>query len=154
MKSTGYDPSDTIADGLAVFAVATNDHAATESGVAAYRLFSRKIRGLMRPGDNCRLALSSAIIRPHLRTTCFVIVLQNRVLIVYQQGFLRKTPQALVIPIATVADVCQHIGSARGARGVALLTISGTPSATIALPTNTATAAAAAIREALTSPTS
>ena len=134
MSSRNYDPSDTIADGLAAFAVSTNDDSVTESAAAIYQRVCRKVREVMRPGDACRLALPAVIVRPDRRSGCFVIMLQDRVLIAYERGMLRRTTAALVIPIATITDVRQHNGSTAGARGGFLLTISGQPTATIALP--------------------
>lgn len=149
MNSTGYDPSDTIADGLAVFALSTNDDSVTERGAAAYRRVYRAVREQMRPGDTCRLALPSMIVTPDLRNACFVIVLQDRVLVAYERGLFRSKTESLVIPIPTVTDVRDHTASTAGLRGAALLTICGEPSVTIALPAGTARKAAGIIREVL-----
>lgn len=149
MNSTGYDPSDTIADGLAVFALSTDDDSVTESGAAAYRRVYRAVREQMRPGDTCGLALPSTIVTPDLRSACFVIVLQDRVLVAYERGLLRRKAECRVIPMSTVTGVRQHTGSAAGVRGAALLTIRGEPSVTIALAAGTAEKAAGVIRETL-----
>lgn len=149
MNSTGYDPSDTIADGLAVFALSTDDDSVTESGAAAYRRVYRTVRQHMRPGDTCRLALPSMIVTPDWRDACFVIVLQDRVLVAYERGLLRRKAESLVIPTATVTDVRQHTRSRADPRGACLLTISGQPSVTIALSAGTADKAAGIIREIL-----
>jgi hypothetical protein len=149
LNSTSYDPSDTIADGLAVFVLSTDDYSVTESGAAAYRRVYRTVRQQMRPGDTCRLALPSTIVTPDLRKACFVIVLQDRVLVAYERGLFRSKTESLVIPIPTVAEIRQHTGSTAGLRGVSLLTICGEPSVTIALPAGTAGRAAGIIREIL-----
>lgn len=149
MNSSSYDPADTIADGLAVFAVATNDHSVTQEGAALYRRLSRKIRETMRPGDTCRLALPGVIVTPTLRTACFTAVLDDRVLIVYERGVFRKTAKATIIPTYTVSDVRSHTSSTWSSGSAYLITISGHPSVTIALPLQAAVAAAHAIRDAL-----
>jgi hypothetical protein len=152
MSSRYYDPSDTIADGLAAFAVSTNDDSVTDSGAAAYRRACRKIREEMRPGDACRLALPAVIVGPARRTACFVIMLQDRVLIGYERGVLRRTAEVRVIPLATITDVRQHDGSTAGTRGGLLVTICGRPAATIALPPHHAADALPVIRDVLTPP--
>ncbi|HEY7174278.1 MAG TPA: hypothetical protein VH442_05120 [Micromonosporaceae bacterium] len=149
MNSTGYDPVHTIADGITAYATAVNDHSVAEGGALAYRLLAREIRQLMRPGDTCRLALPSIIMTANVRVGCFVIVLQDRVLIVYKRGTFRKTPETIVIPISTITDVYAEAGNTLATLGTQLLTIVGTPSATIALPVHAHTAAAAAIRAAV-----
>ena len=149
MNSTSYDPSDTIADGLAVFALSTDDDSVTHAGAAAYRRVYRAVREQMRPGDSCRLALPSTIVTPDRRIACLVIVLQDRVLVAYERGLFRRRTEALVIPIPTVTDIRQPTGSTAGLRGACLLTICGEPSVTIALAARTAGKAAGIIREIL-----
>jgi hypothetical protein len=149
MNSTGYDPSDTIADGLAVFALSTDDDSVTERGAAAYRRVYRTVRQQMRPGDTCRLALPAMMVTPDRRNACFVIVLQDRVLVAYERGLFRSRTESLVIPIPTVTEIRRHTGSTAGLRGASLLTIRGEPSATITLPAGTADEAAGIIREVL-----
>jgi hypothetical protein len=152
MKSTSYDPADTIADGLAAFAVATNDRSEVEDGMLAYQMVAREIREVMRPGDTCRLALPSAIITADRRVFCFVAVLQDRVVIVWKRGMLRKTAGVIVIPISSITDVRPEGTSGPSVVGPSMLTIHGDPSATIALPIRTAKSAAEAIRRALAGP--
>lgn len=149
MNSISYDPTDTIADGLGAFAVAVDDRSVAKDGAQAYRPLARRIRELMHPGDTCRLAFPSMIIRPDLRVGCFVIVLQDRVLIVFERGMFRKTSEAVVIPIVTITDVRRHTGSTHSTRGAHLLTIAGRPSATIALIPSLAAATTDALRGAL-----
>jgi hypothetical protein len=151
MNSTGYDPVHTIADGITAYATAVNDHSVAEGGALAYRLLAREIRQLMRPGDTCRLALPSIIMTANIRVGCFVIVLQDRVLIAYKRGTFRKTSETIVIPISTITDVYAEPGNTLATLGTHLLTIIGTPTATIALPVHAHTAAAAAIRAAVMS---
>ena len=149
MNSTGYDPVHTIVDGITAYAAAINDQSVAEGGVLAYRLLAREIRQVMRPGDTCRLALSSTIVTPDVRVGCFVIVLQDRILIAFRRGMFRKTSETVVIPISSITGVRSESGTSIATLGTQLLTIFGEPSVTIALPVRRHVAAANAIRRAI-----
>jgi hypothetical protein len=151
MNSTSYDPTDTIVDGLTAFAMAVDDRSVAEGGAQAYLPLVRTIRELMRPDDRCRLAFPSMIIRPDLRGGCLIIVLEDRVLVVYERGMFRRTTEALVIPITSITDVRRHTGTTPSTRGAALLTIAGRPAATIALTPRLAAATTDALRGVLAS---
>jgi hypothetical protein len=146
---SNYDPSDTIADGLAVYAVITNDHSAVDDGALIYRTLSRRLREVMRPGDSCSAALPAMILNSNLRAACFVAILQDRVLIAYQRGLFRKTSEVIVIPTSTITDVRGHIGSTGSAKGASLITFAGDPTASIAVPSTTAATSISAIQQAL-----
>jgi hypothetical protein len=152
VNSTGYDPVHTIVDGITAYAAAINDQSVAEGGVLAYRLLAREIRQVMRPGDTCRLALSSTIVTPDVRVGCFVIVLQDRILIAFRRGMFRKTSETVVIPISSITGVRSESGTSIATLGTQLLTIFGEPSVTIALPVRTHVAAANAIRRAIATP--
>jgi hypothetical protein len=132
-----------------VFALSTDGDSVTERGAAAYRRVYRTVRQQMRPGDTCQLALPSTIVTSDRRNPCFVMVLQDRVLVAYERGLLRRKSESVVIPSATVTDIRRHTGSTAGLRGVALLTICGQPSITVVLAAGTAEKAAGIIREIL-----
>ena len=149
MPGTGSDLNEKIVNGLADYVAALNDRDAARLGATVYKRVEREIDAVMRPDDVCKLAFPAMLVRPDLRVECFAVVLGDRLVIAWKAGIFRKATGPVVIPFASITDIRRQTGTTPGTRGAALLVISGSPSATIALPKDKTDAAVAVIRTAI-----
>lgn len=154
MPTTGNDLNQKILDGLAGYVTALNDRDAARFGVMIYKRVARELDPMLRPDDVCKLAFPSFLIRPDLRTECFVAVLGDRLVIAWKGGMFRKSAAPLVIPFASITGMRRQAGTSAGTRGATLLVISGTPGAAIALPKGQADTVEGLIRAAVSPPAS
>jgi hypothetical protein len=143
------DVSEIIVDGLTAFAVGLSEMELGKAGAQMYQFVQREVDPLLHPGDECKLAFPSMLIRPDLRIECLVAILTDRVILAWEKGFIRRKTFSIVIPRAGITGVHRHPGSNAGTRNAALLTLSGPVETTIALPVGKAGAAEALIRSAL-----
>lgn len=143
------DVSDLVVDGLTAFAVGLGDMDFGKFGAQMYQFVKREVDPLLRPGDECKLAFPSWLVRPDLSKECLVMILADRVIIAWDKGFIRRKTFSIVIPRAGITGVHRHPGSNAATRNTALLTLSGPIETTIALPAGKAQAAEALIRAAL-----
>jgi hypothetical protein len=149
MSPSQNDLSDIIVDGLTNYAVALSDNDSGRFGAQMYRYVSREVDALIKPDDVCKLAFPSMMIRPDARSEWLVAIFEDRMIVAWQEGFLRKKSRSVVVPFATIAGMRRHSGSSAATRGAVLITVSGTPEVTFALPVNQAQTAEALIRAAL-----
>lgn len=149
MPSTDNNVSPEIVNGLAEYAVALNDRQAAQFGGMVYKRVARELEALVQGDDKCKLAFPSFLVRPDLRAECFVVILQDRLVIAWKAGVFRKSSGSMVIPFASITSIRREKGTASGTRGAALLVISGSQNATIALPVDKTDAAVAVIRTAI-----
>lgn len=149
MSSTESDVSDKILDGLSNYATAVQDLEAAKFGAEMYGQVRREFSAAVRPDDTCTLAFPTVLLSGDRPLGCLVAVLGDRIVIAWQRGILRSKTGVVVIPLATVSSVVRRRGTTSSTRDAQLLVISGTPSATIALPTDRTDTADAVIRTAI-----
>lgn len=106
-----FDSKPVIEQGLYVLAEATGDISDVATVVHQYAEVSSFFDSAMNPTDTCRLAFGGMIIRPDIRTSCFVALLQDRVAIAWRQGALKKSVVGLVVPFTEVTDVTWGAGT-------------------------------------------
>jgi len=142
------DVSEIVVDGLTAFAVGLGEMEMGKAGAQMYQFVKREVDPLLHPGDECKLAFPTMLIRPDLRIDCLVAILADRVIIAWDKGLIRRKTFSIVIPRASITGVHRHPGSG-ATRNAVLLTLSGPVDTTIALPVSKTQAAEALIRSAL-----
>jgi hypothetical protein len=149
MPSAGTGAKEKITDGMAAYLMAVNDRGSLQLGAVAYKSVASEVESLIRAEDVCKLAFPSMIVRPDIRIECLVVVLQDRLIIAWKAGLIRKTVHSMVIPFTGITGIRREKGTSAATRRATLLVISGEQSATIALPTDKMDAAMAVIRTAI-----
>jgi hypothetical protein len=88
---------DAVSDGLTNYVNLAEDHSAVQEGAQAYRAVAETIRQNVAPGEGCSLAFPSMIIRLDVRTQCFVVVTDSKVVVAWKKGLFKKAGQSEVI---------------------------------------------------------
>lgn len=127
-------PEDAILEGLSLFGETVQDIPLVRSGAVLYKSLSEAFSAKWPVGETCSLAFPAMIIRPDIRTECFVAISTSHVIIAWKKGLLKKTVEHKVIPLKSITDVQNHVGSNSATRGASLITISAEDQTTIALP--------------------
>jgi len=92
-----FDPDEVVIDGMTCYVNLSEDSSAIQSGAQTYKPLAGSIRPHITQGVSCALAFPSMIIRPDIRTECFVVVLDSEVVIAWNKGLFRKTTQTEVL---------------------------------------------------------
>jgi len=129
-----FDPDDVIVDGLTTYVQLSGDKKDAELGGYIYKTVADAFRSHLSAGDTCALAFPSMIIRPDIRTQCFVAVLDSDVVVAWKKGVIRKTLETEVIPRARITSADVETGSSGATRGATMLTIKAGETVTLALP--------------------
>jgi hypothetical protein len=125
---------DLIANGLMNFANATGERMMVQAGAMIYRDVQDVFAENIKADNTCAFAFPSMIVLPDIRTDCFVAVLNDRVIVAWRKGFLRKTTVSRVIPKSTIRQAAWAVSNRPDSRGAALLTITADETIDIALP--------------------
>jgi hypothetical protein len=135
-SAAANDPDELIIDGLMRFSEAMNDLQMGKAGGMVYASVKEAVRPRLGEGTACAIAFPSMIIRPDIRTECFVAVLSSEVIVAWKKGLFRKTVESEVIPRSSIVDATVGAGTSASTRGATLLTIrtKGDRSVTVALP--------------------
>jgi hypothetical protein len=123
-----------LANGLMNFANATGDRSMVQAGAMALREVRDVFVENIKADNTCTLAFPSMVVLPDIRTECFVAVLNDRVIVAWRKGFLRKTTVCRVIPKSTISQAAWAVSKRPDSRGAALLTITADETIDIALP--------------------
>lgn len=132
MMTAVNDIGDKIVDGLTNFCTAVNDLEFGQAGGAIYNQVRSAIDAQIRQDDTCKLTFPSMIIRPNLRASCLVVILDDHLVVGWKAGMFRKAA-AIDIRFATITAIRRQRGSG-ATRDAQLLVISGDPEVTIAMP--------------------
>lgn len=125
---------DILTNGLVNFANATGDGAMVQAGAMVFRDVKDAFVENIKAGDTCTFAFPSMVVLPDIRVECFVAVLNNRVVVAWRKGVIRKTTISRVIPKRTIKQASWAVSNRPGTRGAALLTIIADETINIALP--------------------
>ncbi len=125
---------DILANGLMNFANAIGDKSMLQGGAVVYRDVKDVFIENIRAGDTCMFAFPSMVVLPDIRVECFVAVLNDRVIVAWRKGFIKKTTVSRVIPKSTIKQASWAVSKRPGSRGAALLTITAGETIDIALP--------------------
>lgn len=139
---------ETIVHGLTKYAGAMDENDAVEMGTTFFEMMARAIRSVTSSADTCRLAFPSMVVYPSKAHLCLVMILGNRVIIASKGGPFRRA-KIQRIPISYTTEVSPAVHPRPDMAGTRLLTISGSPGATIALPVTKAEKATALITAAI-----
>jgi hypothetical protein len=122
---------ETVIDGLANYVELSRDKRDAQLGSAIYKSVAGVFCSNITPGSSCSLAFPSMIIRPDIRTECFVAVLDSSVIVAWTKGLIRKTPQSAVLPRKQIksADIEPY-----GSGATVLKITAGDQTVTIAMP--------------------
>jgi hypothetical protein len=129
-----FNPDETILEGLTNYVMASGDKREVQAGSMVYKSMANGIRSHISPGDTCSLAFPSMIIRPEIRTNCFVVVLDSKVLVAWKKGLLRKTIEVEVLPKRQISGAEATVSNSGGTRGATLMTVQAEKSVCFALP--------------------
>lgn len=132
MRSTTYDPAGTVSDGIAAYERAVAGGRSADSP-GRYRHLATEIRSAMHPGDTCVLAFAADLDRPggdRGSAPAFVAVLDDRVLIAWRRGRVRRRGGAVVVPRSSINEVRARAGAVDPHH--VLLTIAGDADVVIA----------------------
>jgi hypothetical protein len=139
---------ETIVHGLTNYARGMEENDAVQMGAALYGTMARKINSVTTSADTCRLAFPSILVDHNKAHLCLIIVLDNRVVIASKDGPFRRA-RIQTIPISYTTEVGPAVHPRPDMADTRLLTISGSPGATIALPVAKADKAMALITAAI-----
>jgi hypothetical protein len=132
--ATGADFDDLIIDGLTSYVGISNDSGDIQEGAAAYRQVADALRAAAPLGEKCRLAFPSMVIRPDVRTQCFVAIFESAVVVAWRKGAFRKRVELESLPLRSVTKARAEVSTASSTRGALLMTIDGSTTVTFALP--------------------
>ena len=124
-----FDPDETIIDGLTAYVQLSNDKRDVDVGAMVYRTVAEAFRPNVSDEETCSLAFMSMIIRPDIRTECFVAVLESKVIVAWKKGAIRKTLQTEIIPRNRIKSA-----NIKASSNTALMTIEADTDITLALP--------------------
>jgi hypothetical protein len=148
MTTTHGHVGETIVRGLAEYARAMGENDAVQLGAALFGKMARAVNSVTTSADTCRLAFPSILVGPRVAHLCLVMIFGNRVIIASKDGLFRRV-KIQTIPISYTTEVSPAIDPRPDMAGTRLLTISGSPGATIALPVAKAEKATALITAAI-----
>jgi hypothetical protein len=148
-SSDAFDPDELIVDGLTNFANLARDRSYLQLGPAVYRSVAEVFRQNLKPGETCSLAFPSMIVRPDLRTECFVAVTSSHLVVAWTRGMIRKKTEWEIVPLMSITDAKWEVSAAPGTRGTILMNVQADRTLTLALPTERAEEVGSAIRSAL-----
>jgi len=144
------DSKPLVEQGLYAYVQATGDVSGMPTMVHQYDEVSSYFDSALTPRDTCLFAFAGMIIRPDIRTSCFVAVLQDRVAIAWRQGALKKTIVGLQIPFMEIADVSWGPGATpETARAQVARIMAVRGEVTVALPLGNADAVGEIVRNAI-----
>ncbi len=131
----GFDPDEIIIDGLTNFAEATKDVGDARMGGMVYKSVAEVFRQNVKPGDTCAIAFPSMIVRPDVRTQCFVAITSSHLIVAWKKGLVRKTTESEVIPLNAITDAQWEVSTVASTRGAALMHVQAADrKVTFALP--------------------
>jgi hypothetical protein len=128
---------DAILEGLSLFGETVQDIPLVRSGAVLYKSLSEVFSANWPVGETCSLAFPAMIIRPEIRTECFVAISTSQVIIAWKKGLLKKTVERKIIPMRSIKEVKNHVGSNSATRGASLVSIVADDEMTFALPNRT-----------------
>jgi hypothetical protein len=126
---------DVIAEGLANYVRMSGDQREIQLGAGLYKALAEAFRVQISDGNSCSLAFSSMIVRPDIRTSCFVAVLDSKVVVAWKKGIFKKVIQCEPIPKNRISSVEVETSSSGATRGATLMKVTaGGTTTTFALP--------------------
>ena len=128
------DSDETIIDGLINYVEISGNQRDVHEGTAVYRSVADAFRPQISVGDTCSLAFHSMIIRPDIRTECFVAVLDSKVVVAWRKGLIKKYLQTEMIPKDRITSVVVEKSSSGATRGATLMRITAGSTMTFAIP--------------------
>jgi len=131
------DSSETILDGLAYFGEKIQNEQIVRSGAVLYKSLIQGFSSSWNPKDSCILALPALIIRPEIRTDCFVAISTSSVVIVWKKGLIKKSIESKVVALDAISNIRHYMGDNSATRGASLVAITAGEQITIALPNQT-----------------
>jgi hypothetical protein len=134
---TESEAQDKVGEGIENFGLATQDRDLIGLSVHVYQRLAEVFRTHLLPAEPCSMAFVSMIIRPDLRTECFLAMQPSRIVIAWKEGVFRKRLQSLVIDPMLVTDVSYGPGTGV-ARNAYLLKIREKAETVVTLPVDQA----------------
>ena len=125
---------DILSTGLQNFATAGGDRELVDLGAMTLRQVSEGFVENVKSDDICTFAFPGIVILPGIRTDCFAAVLNDRVIVAWRKGVIKKTTVGRVIPKRTIKQVSWAVSKNPGTRGATVLTIVADETIDIVLP--------------------
>jgi len=137
MASAGTPNSDeAIIEGITNYVQLSGDQSDVQEAAKVYKAVADVVRSNVAPGEPCKLALPSMVIRPDIRTQCIVAIFESRLIVAWQKGTFRKTSEVEVIPTNAITKAEAAVSTKSSTRGALLMTVEGGTTVTFALPAN------------------
>lgn len=125
---------DVIAEGLTNYVQISGDQREIQMGAGLYRSLAQAFRDHIFDRDSCSLAFPSMIIRPDIRTSCFVAILDSKVVVAWKKGVFKKVIESEPIPKNRISSAEVETSSSGAMRGATLMKITAGETTTFALP--------------------
>jgi hypothetical protein len=139
---------ETVVRGLAEYGRAMGEDDTVQMGTTLFEQMTRAVKSVTNATDTCRLAFPSILVDSSKAHLCLVMILGDRVIIASKDGPFRRT-RTQTIPISYTTEVSPAVHPRPDMADTRLLTISGSPGVTIALPVDKADKATALITAAI-----
>ncbi len=134
-----------ITKGADNFFQVTGDKELGMKGIGVFRGVKAAFIENIRAEDICMFAFPSVMVQPNFGLTCYVAILQDRVIVAWYKGLFRTKVESRIIRKSAIKQASWSVSNRPGARGAALLTITSDETTEIALPKGQPSAADAIV---------
>jgi hypothetical protein len=139
-----------VVNGLEAFQAVSKDGELTLMGTQVAAQLAKELETQVKPDDTCVLAFPSTAVLPSQTATCLVVILENRLLVSWFAGIVRKKSGTVRVIRSKITDVTWGSGTTPQTRQAAMMTVRHEGLATqFALPRARTKVVASAVKSAL-----